>query len=425
MIATKYSHAHIVSIFIISLVASGANASDLLVIPQAAPTSATAPDRTLFRFAVRQLSASLRDRGDTATLVPPGPADDAAILAAARATDSAPAGVLPLAISVVLTDGAVTVRLSGRLLTVADGSEIARFDVPVAGPWRAPPSCDDDCAVRIVREDPWPVGRALVEAVLPHLPGAPPPPLLPATSPAPTAEPVRAAPAPAPASAGLVRGVDLSLVNLAPAEVAAIEDRLAALPGYRSHRPTGQEMRSVGFWYETATDPADFRRALALVLEEMKIPARVTVDGGRIAVERLLDPQARGGGWQGAEAIAGALESDKAGTDLEVEFAFDSAALTPSARAQLDELGFALHSGGLRDARIAIRGHTDAKGADAYNLDLSRRRADVVARYLIDRFQVPAVRLTAEGFGESRLKNPADPFGAENRRVEVARLPKK
>lgn len=68
---------------------------------------------------------------------------------------------------------------------------------------------------------------------------------------------------------------------------------------------------------------------------------------------------------------------------------------------------------------VSIEGHTDSRGSDAYNLELSRGRAESVRQFLIDA-GVPANRLVARGFGESRPIVPGDTPAAHatNRRVE-------
>ena len=59
------------------------------------------------------------------------------------------------------------------------------------------------------------------------------------------------------------------------------------------------------------------------------------------------------------------------------------------------------------------------EGADAYNLDLSRRRAAAVQDYLAGEQQVAGNRLVAAGFGETVLKNPRRPGPA---RTAVSRF---
>ena len=68
---------------------------------------------------------------------------------------------------------------------------------------------------------------------------------------------------------------------------------------------------------------------------------------------------------------------------------------------------------------IEIQGHTDERGSDAYNLNLSKRRAASVRRYLEGK-GVSKSRLQSEGYGERKPLNKAHnaKAWAENRRVE-------
>ncbi|WP_431023289.1 OmpA family protein [Halomonas sp. H5] len=105
----------------------------------------------------------------------------------------------------------------------------------------------------------------------------------------------------------------------------------------------------------------------------------------------------------------------------EVNFAFDSAELTPAARTTLDDVARRLtENERSQDIRVHIAGHTDSRGSDQYNLGLSQRRADSVRDYLISR-GVAGNRLVARGFGEERpvASNETDAGRAENRRVEL------
>lgn len=78
-------------------------------------------------------------------------------------------------------------------------------------------------------------------------------------------------------------------------------------------------------------------------------------------------------------------------------------------------------------APVAVEGHTDAKGADAYNLELSRKRARSVADWLARQHGIERARLREEGRGEAapvapneRADGRDDPAGRQrNRRVEV------
>jgi outer membrane protein OmpA-like peptidoglycan-associated protein len=74
--------------------------------------------------------------------------------------------------------------------------------------------------------------------------------------------------------------------------------------------------------------------------------------------------------------------------------------------------------------RIRIEGHTDSQGNDQHNLELSKARAASVKAYLVKQ-GVPAERLDAEGYGETRLLQQGDSeeVHATNRRVEFHLLP--
>ena len=68
--------------------------------------------------------------------------------------------------------------------------------------------------------------------------------------------------------------------------------------------------------------------------------------------------------------------------NLTVNFEFDSASLTNDGILTLQALGEALKDPRLRNMRFQIAGHTDLRGTAAYNLDLSQRRAFMVAEFL-------------------------------------------
>ena len=73
------------------------------------------------------------------------------------------------------------------------------------------------------------------------------------------------------------------------------------------------------------------------------------------------------------------------------------------------------------DLRVRVDGHTDSRGSDAHNQDLSERRAAAVRKVLVDG-GVAASRLESKGFGESVPAAPNDtPENmAKNRRVEFS-----
>jgi outer membrane protein OmpA-like peptidoglycan-associated protein len=117
-------------------------------------------------------------------------------------------------------------------------------------------------------------------------------------------------------------------------------------------------------------------------------------------------------------------EATAPSVNLNVDFATNSATLTPAAKATLDRLGRALTSKELTTYRFRIEGHTDTVGSPGYNQALSQRRAEAVAAYLEQTFNIPASRLEAIGMGEQGLLVPTPPQTAElrNRRVAVINL---
>ena len=74
---------------------------------------------------------------------------------------------------------------------------------------------------------------------------------------------------------------------------------------------------------------------------------------------------------------------------------------------------------------IEISGHTDSKGSDDYNLNLSQGRSQAVVDYIISQ-GIDSFRLTAHGYGETKPidTNDTDAGRANNRRVEFTVLKK-
>ena len=124
----------------------------------------------------------------------------------------------------------------------------------------------------------------------------------------------------------------------------------------------------------------------------------------------------------GRQEFTGTNYPDNGRIDLEILFDYDSANIDPGSVKQLIILGEALNDAELADARIVIAGHTDAAGSDAYNSDLSLRRARAVYDFLVNYAGVDAGRLVPEGYGERLLKFPDAPQSGQNRRVEIINL---
>ncbi len=104
------------------------------------------------------------------------------------------------------------------------------------------------------------------------------------------------------------------------------------------------------------------------------------------------------------------------GFDLVVNFEYNSDTLTSAAKSNLDEFAKALRDPRLERMSFLVEGHTDAKGGDDFNLDLSARRANSVVKYLKSS-GVETAKLEAKGVGkQSPIGDPMDP---SNRRVET------
>lgn len=102
-----------------------------------------------------------------------------------------------------------------------------------------------------------------------------------------------------------------------------------------------------------------------------------------------------------------------------ITFAFNDATLNPAFTSTLDKVARTLIE--YNQTTIVLSGHTDSVGSDAYNFNLSRQRADSVARYLMSR-GVPPSRISVQGYGKSYpiASNDTDAGRAQNRRVELS-----
>jgi outer membrane protein OmpA-like peptidoglycan-associated protein len=101
-------------------------------------------------------------------------------------------------------------------------------------------------------------------------------------------------------------------------------------------------------------------------------------------------------------------------------FEYDSSTLKPAAAESLAKLGTLISRNS--EAAFRIEGHTDSFGSDAYNMELSVRRADEVKGWLQKNMGIPAQRITTAGYGKTRLLVPATLSIADqrmNRRVEI------
>lgn len=116
------------------------------------------------------------------------------------------------------------------------------------------------------------------------------------------------------------------------------------------------------------------------------------------------------------------LEENGIATSYEILFAFDSDQLTERSKKILTAVGRYLSQ--KPGMRMLVEGHTDNKGGLDYNLDLSRRRAASVERFLIQDSGIAPDRLESAGRGYAQpvADNNTSEGRAKNRRVVFKRL---
>ena len=103
---------------------------------------------------------------------------------------------------------------------------------------------------------------------------------------------------------------------------------------------------------------------------------------------------------------------------MDMLFDYDTADIKAASFPELDSIVTILEKN--PNLKIAIKGHTDSRGAEVYNQALSLRRANAVKEYLESK-GISSLRLTTEGLGESKpvASNDTDKGRAMNRRVEL------
>lgn len=102
---------------------------------------------------------------------------------------------------------------------------------------------------------------------------------------------------------------------------------------------------------------------------------------------------------------------------LNVEFEFDKDTVLAIYGDQLEAIAAAMST--YEDIELVLEGHTDSRGSDNYNADLSDRRAKAVKAKLAVDYGIATSRISAIGYGESRPidSNDTDDGRARNRRV--------
>lgn len=161
---------------------------------------------------------------------------------------------------------------------------------------------------------------------------------------------------------------------------------------------------------------ADFQDKCPGTPQGIKVDARgcpVDSDGDGVTDDRDKCPATPRGEFVDADGCTLKLT-------LHINFDFDKAEIKPEFEKDLENAGrFILEH---KDVPyILIAGYTDSVGEDAYNRQLSERRAQAVVEYLVSKYDIDARRLAARGYGEERpvAGNDTEEGRSENRRVEV------
>ena len=163
-----------------------------------------------------------------------------------------------------------------------------------------------------------------------------------------------------------------------------------------------------------ALTPTTFRSLTLTPTDNAATGEKKLLDSVRNRPAHSLTPGER-------EEIAAAAAA-KPSVDIEISFDYRSAKISRSAASAVNTLGKALSNPDLKGTTFVLAGHTDGKGSLPYNQELSEKRVDTVKQYLVSHFKLSPTSLVAVDYGKTKLKNESDPFGPENRRVQVVNM---
>jgi outer membrane protein OmpA-like peptidoglycan-associated protein len=154
-----------------------------------------------------------------------------------------------------------------------------------------------------------------------------------------------------------------------------------------------------------------------------QVDPAVAAEEGRF-VQKIRGRSTRSLSNSEREEIA-TIVKDKPKIDLEINFDYNSADISAKSLSSVQALGRALTNPDLKGSTFIVAGHTDAAGGEAYNQDLSERRADSIKKYLVEKFGIAGTDLVTVGYGKTKLKDPSNPLADVNRRVQVANMENK
>lgn len=224
-------------------------------------------------------------------------------------------------------------------------------------------------------------------------------------------------------AAPLVALVLLALFSVTAFARGAIESvaEKAARDALQTIGATWASAKASGQWVRLSGSPPTRAEGLAAV-EAVRTARATTFFGKAYPITRLSDDfawPAEGGPPPLTPETAAACDETLARLlgPATIEFATASAEIGPDSRYLLDAVA---RAAGTCPGTLRIEGHTDNAGDAAFNLLLSRRRAESVRDALVVR-GFPASRLAVEGVGSSRpiADNTTEPGRERNRRIEI------
>jgi outer membrane protein OmpA-like peptidoglycan-associated protein len=116
------------------------------------------------------------------------------------------------------------------------------------------------------------------------------------------------------------------------------------------------------------------------------------------------------------------IASTKPNIDLDIQFDYNSADISQGSLPAVQSLGQALSNPDLKGSTFVVAGHTDALGGEAYNQNLSERRAATIKKYLTEKYGIAGSDLVTVGYGKDKPKDPNAPMDPINRRVQVVNM---
>jgi outer membrane protein OmpA-like peptidoglycan-associated protein len=176
--------------------------------------------------------------------------------------------------------------------------------------------------------------------------------------------------------------------------------------------------RTAGELTQTREQLAESQRNAAKDQQALGTERQARLD----ADQRTAAADARAKGAEDALAKLAAVKEDERGMVItlsgSVLFPSDQSSLLPEAQQRLNQVADALMA--TKERNIVVEGHTDSRGSESHNLDLSQRRAESVRTYLVARGYEPD-RMQAHGMGKGSpvTSNDTAEGRANNRRVEI------